>query len=166
MDVISHVLIGRIISFNRNLKTQIWSIFFAFLPDLGQIPFYLVLGWENARPFLFPYNSDWAGASTSHPVLTFFYFLQHSFLFAFLIILPLVLVFRLPKIAFVSYFLHLIIDIFAHTGEWAIRPFYPINYAVSGFADAWAWPWWGIAISWILLLTVIIILNDKSFNKS
>lgn len=165
MDIVSHILIGRIISSNKEKKLQFWAIFFSFLPDLSLIPFYLILGYENNRVLFFPQNQDWAGTSITHPFLSFLYFFQHSFLLAFIVILPIILYFRLPKIAFFSYLLHIIIDIPTHTGEWAIRIFYPLNYAINGFTDAWAWPFFSMAVFWAILLA-IIFLYDRFRNKS
>ncbi|HCC59736.1 MAG: hypothetical protein A2402_02630 [Candidatus Staskawiczbacteria bacterium RIFOXYC1_FULL_37_43] len=171
MDILSHILIGKIISFNKTKVAQIWAMLFSFLPDLGQLPFYLVLGYENARPFLFPYNSDWMGARATHPFLTAMWDIPHSFIFLFLIILPVILFFKIPKIAFFAYGLHLLIDIPAHAGEWAIKLFYPLNFTMSGITDAWAWPIWGMALSWIILIIIIFALkflkiNGKSFNSN
>jgi hypothetical protein len=175
MDIISHILIGKIISFNKKLKTQIWAIFFSFLPDLTQIPFFLYLGYANARPFFYPQLVDWQGARTLYPFLNTIYEIPHSLFFCFLIVLPTVLFLKLPKIAFFAYFFHLFIDILTHTsGEWAMKPFYPFNYTFNGFTDAWAWPIWAILLSWITLLSIIITISfffrkktdDNAFNKN
>jgi len=159
MDIVSHILIGKILSFNKKKKAQFWAMFFSLLPDLSQIPFYLVLGYENARPFLFPLNSDWIGARQLHPILSALWEAPHSLFFAILIILPIIIFFKLPKIAFFSYVIHLIVDIPTHSGEWAIKIFYPIDYTINGFTDAWAWPVWGFILSWIILISIVIVLN-------
>ena len=161
MDIVSHILIGKLISFNKNKLTQIWAMVFSFLPDLGQIPFYIFLGYKNTRPFFFPLNSDWEGARALYPFLTALWDIPHSFLFALIIILPIVILFKLPKIAFLAYLLHLIIDIPTHAGEWAVKPFYPFNFLIGGFTDAWAWPLWLMALCWIILISAIIILKKK-----
>ncbi len=174
MDIISHVLIGRIISFNKNRAAQIWTMIFSYLPDLTQIPFYIVLGYENARPFLFPYNSDWNGMKELHKVLNITLEIPHSLFFAFLIILPIILFFKLPKTAYLVYVLHILIDIPTHNGEWLIKPFYPLNYSINGFTNGWAWPIWAMALSWIVLILIILGLNvfqkklknDRPLNKS
>jgi len=58
----------------------------------------------------------------------FFYFLPHSF-----VVLPLV-----PERFRVYYALHILCDCAAHTGEWSMRPFYPLsNFQVEGFYDPW-----------------------------
>lgn len=159
MDFISHILIGKIISFNKNRATQIWTMVFSFLPDLSQLPYFLILGYQNARPFLLPNISDWSGARQANSILTSLWEIQHSLFFAFFIILPIVLFFKLPKIAFFGYALHIIIDIPTHAGEWAIKPFYPIKYAINGFTDAWAWSAWLLLLSWIILIFIIFFLN-------
>lgn len=161
MDIISHILIGKIISFfdRKTKKASLWAMSFSFLPDLSQIPFYIVLGYENARPFLFPYNSDWSGAKNLHPFLTTLWEIPHSFFFALLVILPIILYFKLPKIAFFAYLLHLAIDIPTHAGEWQIKPFYPLNYVVNGLTDAWAWPILILIVSWSILIFIILLLN-------
>jgi membrane-bound metal-dependent hydrolase YbcI (DUF457 family) len=172
MDIISHVLIGKIISFNKNRLAQIWTMIFSYLPDLTQIPFYIMLGYENARPFLFPYNSDWVDASKNHVILNIMWEASHSLFFALLIVLPIILFFKLPKIAFLGYILHIIIDIPTHKGEWLIKPFYPLNYSINGFTNSWAWPIWIMALSWMVLILIIFSLNifkkknDRPLNKS
>lgn len=167
MDFISHILIGRIISFNKTKIAQIWAMFFSFFPDFTQIPFFIYLGYINARPFFYPKIADWQGARALHPFLTTIYEIPHSFFFLFLIILPVILIFKLPKISFFAYFFHLFADVFTHKGgEWAMKPFYPFDYAFNGFTDAWSWPVWAFAVSWLVLISIIIILNDRSFNKN
>jgi hypothetical protein len=162
MDIISHILIGKLISLNKNLKTQLWAMFFSFLPDLTQIPFFLYLGYTNARPFFYPQTIDWQGAKALHPFLSAFYEIPHSFLFLILIILPFILYFKLPKITFFAYLLHLLIDIPTHTGgEWAMKPFYPSHYTFNGFTDAWIWPFYIMLISWAILLLVIIVIKKR-----
>lgn len=136
---------------------------FSYLPDLSQIPFYLVLGYKN---------ESWAGATISHPFLSFLYFFQHSFFFSFIILLPIIIFFRLPKITFFAYLLHLAIDIFTHTGEWTTKIFYPFNFSVSGFASAWEWTVYSMASLWLGLLAIIFLLqkylekNGFSANKN
>jgi len=159
VDFISHILIGKIISSYKEKKSQFWAMFFSFLPDLSLIPFYLILGFENNRVLFFPYNQDWAGTSISHYFLSSLYFLQHSFLFAFIFVLPIILYFRLPKIAFFAYFFHILIDIPTHTGEWAIKIFYPFNYAINGFTDAWSWPFFMMFVLWVILSSAIVSLG-------
>jgi len=161
MDVISHILIGKIISFSdrKNKSAGFFAMLFSFLPDLSQIPFYIYLGLENARPFLFPKNGDWNNARAIHPFLTALWEAPHSFFFAFLIILPVIIFFKIPKIAFFAYLLHLIIDIPTHAGEWAVKPFYPFNFVINGFTNAWSWPALSFFSSWLILSLIIILLS-------
>jgi len=165
MDIISHALIGNIISLPQK-KSRLWVIFFSVLPDLTQIPFFLYLGYLNARPFFFPLEKDWDGARALHPFLNIIYEIPHSFFFVFLIILPIVLFFKLPKLAFFAYIFHLLIDLPTHTsGEWAMKPFWPFQYTFPGFTDAWAWPAYMLLISWIVLIAAAISLNPLFKNK-
>lgn len=160
MDVISHALIGRAISLPEKSKKQVfWIIFFSLLPDFFLIPFYIFLGYVNKRPFLIPYNSDWDGIRNLYPFLNSLQEIGHSFLFAFLIILPIILYFKLSKTAFYAYLIHIAIDLPTHTGEWAVKPFYPFNYSFYGFTDAWSWPIIYMAISWLILIIMIFIIN-------
>lgn len=167
MDIISHALIGKIFSgFKKNpFLSHLWIIFFSFAADLTQIPFFIYLGYLNSRPFFYPALSDWNGARALHPFLNTIYEIPHSFFFAFLIILPLILIFKLPKLAFFSYLFHLIADLPTHTkGEWAMKPFYPFQWEFGGFTNAWAWPILAMALSWIIL--AIIIFMQKQFSKN
>lgn len=177
MDIISHVLIGRIISFNKNRLAQIWTMFFSYLPDLFQLPAYIYLGYINNRMFLIPKNIDWNHTRDLYPVLhAFTWEIPHSVFFVLLVILPIILYFKLAKITFFAYFTHILIDIPLHEGEWALKPFYPINYSINGFANAWSWPAQTFIFSWIILVFIIIALNiflkyknkknDRPLNKS
>lgn len=171
MDIITHALTGKIIALpQKSKRTDFWTILFSLLPDASLIPFYLTLGYINGRAFFIPHNSDWNGARNLYPFLNSIQEISHSFVFAFLIILPIILLFKLPKIAFLGYLAHIILDLPSHTGEWAIKPFYPLNYSIEGFTDAWSWPLYSMAISWIICFIIFIILkkilNDKSINSS
>lgn len=162
MDIISHILIGKIISFfdKKNKSAGLWAMFFSSLPDLFQLPAYIYLGYINNRMFLIPKNIDWNHTRNLYPFLhASTWEIPHSIFFLLLIIFPVILFFKLPKITFLVYFLHVLIDIPTHAGEWAIKPFYPINYTVGGITNAWAWPFSLMLACWIILLTIII------FNK-
>lgn len=166
MDIVSHALIGKIISIpQKSKRATFWTIFFSLLPDVSLTPFYVFLGIINKRPFLIAYNSDWQGARNLYPVLDFIQSMGHSFLFALIIILPIIIIFKLPKIAFWAYIIHLLLDLPTHTEEWGVKPFYPFNYTVYGFTDAWSWPLYIMAISWIVL-TAIIILVNRVYKKT
>jgi membrane-bound metal-dependent hydrolase YbcI (DUF457 family) len=71
-----------------------------------------------------------------------------------LIIIPLVIWLRLPRLAILAYLSHILLDLPTHTGEWGVKPFYPFPFMVNGFTDAWAWPFSYMAISWVVLITV------------
>lgn len=147
-----------------------WAMFFSFLPDLTQIPFFIYLGCINSRPFFYPQLTDRQGARTLYPFLTTIYEIPHSFFFLIFIILPIILLLKLPKISFFAYFFHLFIDVFTHTGgEWGMKPFYPFDYIFLEFTDAWAWPFWIMLIFWTAFLLIIFYLkklNDRSLNKN
>ena len=161
MDFVSHILIGRTLATSqKNSKRDISLItFFSFLPDLPVIFVYLYLGFIKARPFLIPLNTDWDGFRTFHPAWSALWEVPHSYFFALLIILPFILFFKLPKMAFVAYLSHIFVDLFTHAGEWATKPFYPIPYQVHGLTNAWAWSLSSMVASWIVLLALIILLN-------
>jgi len=167
MDFISHILIGRALAVSpKNSKRDIiWITLFAFLADIPQIPLHFWLGYMKNRPFWFPYTIDWMGFRALHPYLSMFWEIPHSTLFLILIILPIVLVFKLPKMALIAYFSHIFIDVFTHTGEWSMKPFYPINYTIGGFTDAWAWSIYGLIVSWIVLIAFILIASMLSRKR-
>ncbi len=159
MDVISHILLGKILSFfGKKTENKIfWVLLFSIAADIILIPFYIFLGKENGRFLWVAQNQDWAGASLAHPFLTGMYDTTHSIIFLLLIIFPIVLFFRLPKMAFFVYFFHIVLDIFTHTGEWAIKIIYPLNFKIGGFSDAWAWPVSAMAVCWIILSAIIFL---------
>jgi len=169
MDFISHILIGRALAtpYKKNKKNFYSVIFFSALPDLGAFLQYFYLGYINSRSFFIPLNSDWDGFRQMHPLFSSLWDIPHSIFFAFLIILPLVLFFKLSKMAFIAYMFHIFIDLFTHLGEWAVKPFYPIQYAFQGFTNAWAWPFLYMALLWVVIIVAIIfaqILIQK-YNK-
>jgi membrane-bound metal-dependent hydrolase YbcI (DUF457 family) len=160
MDIISHLLIGNAISLPcSNKKCRFWVIFFSILPDISQIPFYIFLGYINKRLFFFPLNSDWVGAKIAHPVFSALWEIPHSIFFALLIILPVILIFKIPKLAFASYLVHIFLDFFTHTGEWTLKPFYPLNYTLQGFTDAWAWSLPILLFSWAVIIIITLIIT-------
>ena len=160
MDPLSHALIGKILSAKKNSKKDIfWVILFSIIADLPSIPLYFYLGYLNNRFLWIADNSDWNGFRGPHPFLNMLSDIPHSIFFAFLIILPLILYFKLPKMAFFAYLLHILIDLLTHKGEWAIKIFYPLNYTINGFTNAWAWPLLFLIISWLILLSLAIIFR-------
>jgi membrane-bound metal-dependent hydrolase YbcI (DUF457 family) len=165
MEFISHALIGKIFFyFDKKIKaSQQWIvILFSVMPDFVLIPFYIVLGKENERFLWIAQNEDWIGSDLTHPFLTNAYNTTHSFIFALIIILPIIVYFKLPRLAFFAYLFHIIIDIFTHTGDWTIKMFFPYSFNVNGFSNAWMWPISSMVISWIILSLIILYLNKKN----
>lgn len=162
MDIISHTLIGRALAASpKNSKRDIFIIcFFAYLPDLPQLVTYIYLGLENSRRYLFPLTSDWNGLRAASPIWSALWEVPHGLIFLLVIILPIVLYFKITKMAFWAYAVHLIIDWFTHSGEWAVNILYPFaSYKIEGFTDAWAWSIEKMLLSWILILVLIKILT-------
>ncbi len=165
MDILSHAIMGKILATKKvsdkkeSRKIMYTGIFFSLLPDLAQIPLYLVVGYFAGRSFWFPQIIDWVGFRAAHPMWTMLWEIPHSVFFLILIIIPIVIWFKLPRIAIVAYGFHIFIDLFSHTGEWAVKPLYPFNFTIPGFTDGWAWPWWGMIISWIVLLLISLIIS-------
>lgn len=168
MDIVSHGLIGAALSVHpRYKKKEILVIsLFGLLPDLFQIPVYLFLGFIKNRPFWFPQNTDWIGFRDAYPVWSALWEIPHSLFFLVILIIPLVYYFKLPKIAIVSYFSHIFTDIFTHTGEWAVKPLFPIDFKIDGFTDAWAWDWRWYSISWVVLLAFILMARKKFYQET
>jgi membrane-bound metal-dependent hydrolase YbcI (DUF457 family) len=160
MDIISHAMIGRIIAVREEKKKDIYLIpFFAALPDLFQIPLYLFLGYVNKRPFYFPLNSDWIGVRELYPRWVLFWEIPHSLFFLALVITPLVLLLKLNKLSIAAYFSHIFIDAFTHTGEWSLKPFFPVEYEIEGLTDAWIWKPAFFALSWLVLGLITFVLR-------
>ena len=168
MDFISHVLVGKLFQVKSqldSLKHKLIVIAAAFAPDIPVMFVYLLLGHEKGRAFWIPHNSDWIGIRFSHPGWAAMWEIPHSLFFVLLIVIPFVLYFRWPKIAIASYMSHIALDLFTHTGEWGIKLFYPLDFVVNGFTDAWAWPPLYMAISWLILLGVIYLLRRPLKQK-
>jgi membrane-bound metal-dependent hydrolase YbcI (DUF457 family) len=152
MDIVSHALVGRIIAVREEEKIDVfWIPFFAALPDFFQIPIYLFLGYINNRPFYIPLNSDWFGIREHYPNLMMLWEIPHSLFFVAFMIIPLVLLLKLNKLTILAYLSHIFIDVLTHTGEWSIKPLFPINYKIEGFTDGWAWKPVFFVFSWIAL---------------
>ena len=170
MDFISHLLVGILIALllNSSKKMACWIVGLSILPDIFEMPLYLYVGAINSRAFWIPSNGDWAGFSLSHPLQSTLWYVPHS-LIVILIVLAVVLLYRLPMTGFFVYTFHILLDIPAHTNEWAMRPFWPLPYAVSGFTDMWSWPLWQIILAWAFLILlcagVIIYRKAKSRRK-
>lgn len=160
VDVLSHTLVGGLIeclAVVRGRWKRVLVISFAFIPDLPVLFVYPLLGHENARPYWIPPNSDWIGVRETHPVWSVLWEVPHSALFWVLVVVPLVLWLRLPRVAVLAYLSHILLDLPTHTGEWAIKPFYPFDYMFEGFTDAWAWPLHYMAVLWVVLGLLIFI---------
>ena len=163
MDVISHGLVGNIFkeaSRVKSLGDKVAVISFAVIPDLpGSAVVCPLLGREKVRPYWIPRNSDWIGVHADHPLWAALWEVPHSLFFLVLVVVPLVLWLRLPRIAIVSYLSHILLDLPTHTGEWAERPFCPFDITVNGFTDAWAWPLSYWVLSWVVLLTIACLVR-------
>jgi membrane-bound metal-dependent hydrolase YbcI (DUF457 family) len=161
MDIVSHALIGWIICLLAGIYDwqAFWIILFSVIADIVLIPAYIVLGKENKRFLWIAKNGDWRESQQKHPVLAKAYDTTHSLFFAVIVIYPAVIIFNLPKLAFAAYLSHLAVDIFSHKKEWAIKIFYPFKFKINGFSDAWAWPVYFMAISWAILLTIILLIK-------
>ena len=160
MDILSHALIGKVIAARKHSRRVMYTgMLFSIMPDLFQIPLYLVVGTYANRFLSIPQIVDWVGFRAAHPVWTMLWEIPHSVFFLILIIVPLVVWLKLPKIGIVAYGLHIFIDVFSHTGEWAVKPLYPFNYSITGFTDGWAWSWQGTVMSWIILFVISVIIS-------
>lgn len=170
MDLISHGLTGRLLSVNpKNSKRDVFLvILFSLLPDIFFSAFYFFLGYENQRFLSIPRNSDWANASILHPVLNSITGqIPHSLIFALLVILPIVLLFKLPRLAFFAYLTHILLDIPSHSGEWNVALFYPLSdFSINGLANFWQWPIKYMAVIWLALIVLIIFFKRKNAHSS
>lgn len=160
MDVISHALMGEIIYLlgNAPANENFWIIFFSVVADIIHIPFYLILGKKNGRRFCIAKAQDWEGASKKYKFFAVVYDVMHSIFFAFFIILPIILFFNFTLWAFFAYLLHIIVDIFTHRDEWAIKIFYPFKFKIDGFSNAWIWPIKKMIDYWIIFSAIILFL--------
>jgi len=158
MDLISHVLVGNVFKEAgrlNSLTNKAVVVLFAFLPDIPVLLLmYPLLGHANGRPYWIPYNSDWVGVRATHPIWTATWEIPHSLFFLLLVIFPLVFWLKLPRIAIASYLSHILLDLPTHTGEWGVKPLYPMSFIVNGFTDAWAWPFSYMLLSWLVLVVV------------
>ncbi len=160
MDIISHALIGWIICLIAGVSGQekLWIILFSIIPDIVLIPAYIKLGRENKRFLWIAKNKDWPGETSKYPFLAALYNITHSLFFLVIIIYPATKILNLPNLVFIAYLAHIAMDIFSHKGEWAIKVFYPFKLKINGFSDAWAWPFYLMAIFWVALIAIIEIL--------
>jgi hypothetical protein len=158
MDIISHALVGNVLkeaSGAHSLRNKLIIVSFAFVADIpGLLVVYPLLGHEKGRAYWIPHDSDWVGVHAAHPYWAAIWEIPHSFFFLGLIVVPLVLWLRWPRIAIASYISHILLDLPTHTGEWVERPFYPFGMTVKGFTDAWAWPFSYWIVSWAALIAM------------
>jgi hypothetical protein len=160
MDIVSHALLGRVLVTSRDRKPDIYLVtLFGALPDLFQFPLYLFVGYLHQRPFFYPLTSDWTGIREAYPLWSALWEIPHSFLFVLLVVAPLVLYFKGNKLLIAAYALHLFVDLFTHSGEWAMKPLYPLPFMVHGFTDAWAWNAYWYPVSWALLIGAIVLIE-------
>ena len=165
MDIVSHALIGRALVTSKSKKFDTYLVTaFGALPDLFQIPLYIFVGYLHARPFYYPLTSDWQGVRNAYPLWAALWEIPHSFFFLLLVVAPLVLLLNLNKLAILAYALHLFVDLFTHTGEWAVKPLYPLPFLFHGFTDAWAWDVIYYPVSWAVLIVMIVVL-EKLRNR-
>jgi len=157
VDVVSHALVGRMLISRREKKWDIVLVTLASaLPDFFQIPLYILVGHLYNRPYNIPLNSDWVGIRSNYPTWYLLWDIPHSLFFLILVVVPIVYYFKLNKLIILAYFSHIFLDVFTHTGEWSLKPFFPINFQISGFTDAWAWAYWKFIVVWGVLLLAII----------
>ena len=168
VDVLSHALIGAIIAqlclwrLDDDVKRKNLVLMGAVLgaaPDIANIPLYLHLGAINERFLWIPHHSDWIGHRIEYPWMTVFWEITHSLLLA---SIGGYLLYRSgrgiwPAICWGS---HGLSDIFAHTGEWATVPLWPIYLYVDGFVNTWkkGTYWW--MVSNALLIMILLLVNN------
>jgi len=161
MDIISHVLIGEIIFLltGGTITTNFLIILFAVIADIVHIPYYLILGKKNNRKFCIAQKQDWERMSEKYKFFTILYNTTHSIFFAFFVILPIILFFKLSVWIFFAYLSHIIVDIFTHKGEWAIKVFWPFKFKINGFSNTWIWSIEKTINLWIILFSIILYLS-------
>jgi hypothetical protein len=159
MDLVSHGLMGSFAAtFQRSGQSHPswWITAFAVLPDLPVLAVYLLLGRSLDRPLWIPRETDWAGVRAAHPVWPAMWEIPHSFFFVLLVVVPVVYLLHLPRLSIAAYLSHLFLDLFTHTGEWAIKPFFPLSGRFDGFTDAWKWPLPYMIVSWLVVIGLIL----------
>lgn len=161
MDIVSHAIVGRmLVTKKKNSRKDIWLVsLFGALPDFFQFPLYLYLGYLNQRPFWYPLNSDWIGFRAAQPTWMLWWDIPHSFLTLLFVVAPIVFLLKLNKLVLLAYFLHIFLDLFTHTGEWGVKPFFPFQFMVNGFTDAWAWDPGYFPVAWAALWMVLILVE-------
>lgn len=151
---------GKLVAPKNTLRREsLLFMTFGALPDLFQIPLYLFVGYMSARPYFFPLTEDWEGIRDSFPSWMLLWELPHSLLFALFIIFPLIYIFNLPLKLILAYVLHIVVDIFTHSGEWSVKPFFPYDLTIEGFTDAWSWNPLLYPVSWLVILSIGFVLH-------
>lgn len=160
MDIVSHGLIGGLVAapIAKTPTEAAWIVGFSFLPDLIQVPLYLLLGRKHKRRFWIPYNTDWSGVRKKHPAWTKLWEIPHSLFFITLVVLPLVYLFDIPKTSLVGYLAHIATDIPTHKKEWAVKIFFPFSLVVPGITDAWAWKYKYWIVAWVVISATLLAL--------
>ena len=161
MDVLSHFIIGETFGiFQNSLKDNLIVASFGVLPDLTHVPLYFYVGYLNKRFLWWPKNADWYKHNfrQQNPKWSALWELPHSFLFLLFFITPIVLYFNLPKMAILSYGSHIFLDLFTHTSEWGVKPFYPFAFKFKGFADVWTWGFKKLVLCWTICLCLLLIV--------
>lgn len=165
MDIISHALLGHLIGIHANKRNKIAATIFAAAPDFFQIPLYGIVGYFGNKPYLIPENGDWIGFRTSHPIFSLLWEIPHGL---WMLILVGIIARKLNLhiwLMIAAYGSHLATDMYTHTGEWAMKPFWPIQITVSGVNDMWAWEFGHFAISWLVLVSPILLINAAKKSK-
>ena len=142
MDIVSHALIGAAIGeFSAGKPRRIaLAAAFAAAPDFAQaLLLYPYVGWLHGRAFLLPIHSDWDGFRGAHPVASMAWEVPHSLLFVALVVYPFCRWRKLPWTCSAAYVSHIFVDVFTHTGEWAVAPLWPLPARLEGIADPWRW---------------------------
>jgi membrane-bound metal-dependent hydrolase YbcI (DUF457 family) len=160
MDAMSHALVGVAIATTERYGIQEGAlvVFFSVLPDILQIPLYLKVGKDSGRTFWIPKDSDWQGFRDTYPGWSSVFDIPHSLFF----LIPLYLAIawlHLPLILLFAYFVHIVLDLFAHQGEWKVKLFYPINASIDGITSAWSWSYGRMIVSWAVLVVLICFLR-------
>lgn len=156
MDIVSHAIVGLGIAGIGHARSSdaLTISAFAIIPDIPQILLYLKLGFANHRPLWIPRYADWQREGTvrnNHPVWSSLYDIPHSMFFLLLVVIPVVKLYRFPSLAIVAYCSHIVLDLFTHTEEWAIKPLYPFSWKFVGVTDGWRWSVRGWMTSWAVL---------------
>lgn len=167
MDIVSHGLVGALCRYaGKRQGSLAGAALFGIMPDIPVLFVYALLGRENGRRFWIPQNSDWDGVREAHPIWTAMWDIPTSLTFFAFIVIPVLLYLRLPWVYGLAYLSHVVLDVLTHTGEWAVRVFYPVPLAVEGFTDAWSWhPAYWLAC-WAILAPALWRMHRKYGSKT